>query len=187
MYKPKAKEKIRLTTTLALLRENNACESGYKKLRKHLGLKWPDDKPINLLVILKNNGVQDMLWCIRATVEPYAVHWKFLCNMYADFAESVLPIWNKYSPDDDRPLKAIQTARSGNSTDAANTADAADAAAYAADAADAAYAANAAYAADAAKAADATANAANAAADAAADAKLAEQKKQSIIIRRYLK
>ena len=158
MYKPK--KKIRLTTTLALLHQHGACESGYKKLRKHLGLKWLDDKPINLLVILKNNGVQDMLWCIRATRESYADHWKFLCNMYADFAESVLPIYQKYALDDDRPLKAIQAARSGKNVDAAANA-AANAAAYAANAA--AYAAN------------------------AAAGKLAEQKKQSLIIRRYLK
>ena len=138
MYKPKAKEKIKLTTTLALLREHNACESGYKKLRKCLGVKYPDDKPINLLVILKNNGVQDMLWCIRATVEPYSDHWKFMCNMYADFAESVLPIWNKYAPDDDSPLKAIQATRSGGAADAADAAHAAWSAADAAHAADAA-------------------------------------------------
>ena len=139
MYKPK--KKIRLTTTLALLREKSACESGYKKLRKHLGAKYPDNKPINLLVILKNNGVQDMLWCLRATVEPYADHWKFLCNMYADFAESVLPIYEKAYPDDDRPALAIKAARSGDSEAAARAAEAAGAAARAAGAAWAAWAA----------------------------------------------
>ena len=161
MYKPKAKEKIKLTTTLALLRQHSACESGYKKLRKHLGMKWPDDKPINLLAILKNNGVQDMLWCIRATVEPYTDHRKFLCNMYADFAESVLPIYETKYPNDERPRKAIEAARSGNAA----------AAAYAY--ADAVYA----YAADAAYAA----------ADAADAARKKEQQKQASIIRLYLK
>ncbi len=146
MYKPK--KKIKLTTTLALLRKNGDCESGYKKLRKHLGLKWPDDKPINLLVILKNNDVQDMLWCIQATVESYVDHRKFLCNMYADFAESVLPIYQKYAPEDDRPLKAIESARSENPR---------------------------------------AAEAAWAAAGAAWAAEAAEEKKQTAIIKRYLK
>jgi hypothetical protein len=169
MYKPK--KKIRLTTTLVLLRKNGACESGYKKLRKHLGLKWPDDKPINLLVILKNNGVQDMLWCLRATVEPYADYWKFLCNMYADFAESVLPIYQKFAPDDDRVKNTILYARTGKG--AAGAADAAWAA-DAADAADAAGAAGAAWAADAARAAwDAGAAGAAGAADAASAASAA--------------
>ncbi len=160
MYKPKASEKIRLTTTLDLLRKNAACESGYKKLRKHLGLKWPDDKPINLLVILKNNGVQDMLWCIRATVEPYAEHWGFLCNMYADFAESVLPIYEKFDPIGKAPHEAIKAARLGGSGAAG--------AAWAARAARAARAAGAAGAAELKK-------------------QTTELKKQTIIIRRYIK
>ena len=191
MKRKTSTKKIRLTTTLSMLREQGACASGYKKLRKHLGVEYPDDKPINLLVILKNNGVQDMLWCIRATVEPYEDHRLHLCGMYADFAESVLPIYERKYPNDERPRNAIEAARSGNRDRAAA---AAAAAAYAADAAAAyAAAAAAAYAADAAAAAYAAAYAAAAAADAAADAADAaaarkkEQQKQATIIKRYLK
>src|SRR3990167_5044938 len=107
----KAPKKVRLTTTLALVREHHACDSGYKVLRKYLGPKWPDDKPINLLTILRSNGVQDMLWCLRSTREPYADHWKLMCGMYADFAESVLPIFESRFPGDNRPRKAIEHAR----------------------------------------------------------------------------
>src|SRR3990167_8231084 len=189
MYKPK--RKIRLTTTFALLRKHSACESGYRDLRKHLGMKWPDDKPINLLVILQSNGVQDMLWCIRATQAPYKDHWKFLCNMYADFAESVLPLFQTYDPNDNRPLKAIQEARSGNkiaaeeAAGAARAAEAAEAAgeAGAAWAAEAAWAAGAAWAAEAAGAAWA-ARAARAAVEAAG---AVEENNQAGIIRKYLK
>jgi len=169
-------KKVKLTTTLALLRQHQACESGYRKIRKHLGAKYPDNKPINLLVILKNNGVQNMLWCIRATIEDYQEYRASLFGMYADFAASVLPIYEKYAPDDDRPRKAIKAARSGK-----NCADAADAAYAAADAA--AYAA---YAADAADAAYAAADAAAYAAYAAI-ASTKESKKQVAIIKRYLK
>jgi len=99
-----------------------------------------------------------------------------------EWARSVIRVYDKKYPRDDRPLKAIEAAESWiNIPNAANAANAANATAYAAaDAAayDAAYAA-ADAAADAAAnaaanaanaAADAAANAANAAADAAADA-----------------
>ena len=132
-------KKIELTTTLKLLRDAGACEHGYVKLRKHLGAKWPQDKRINLLVILKNNGVQDMLWCIRATAEPYADHWKFLCGMYADFAESVLPIFETWAPDDTRPRDAINYARTGLGSAGASRASRASRAAGAAGAAEAAW------------------------------------------------
>ena len=61
--------KYKLTTTLTLLKKHNACTDGYRKLLKSLGPKWPQDKPINLLRVLKSNGVQDMCWCFRATAE----------------------------------------------------------------------------------------------------------------------
>lgn len=37
-----------ITTTLNLLKENDACESGYKKLRKHLGPDFDKDEYIPL-------------------------------------------------------------------------------------------------------------------------------------------
>jgi hypothetical protein len=95
-----------------------------------------------------------------------------LSLLAADFAERVLHIYESKYPNDDRPRKAIEAARSGdkNAADAATAATAAYAA-YAAAAA--AYDADAAYAdarADAAYADARAAAAAAAAADAAADA-----------------
>jgi hypothetical protein len=84
-------------------------------------------------------------------------------------AESVLPIFEARFPDDDRPRKAIEAARTGNAAYASNAAYAAaayDAAYAASDAADAAN--DAANDAAAAAAADAASNAAYAAYDAAA-------------------
>ena len=97
-----------LTTTLSLLKKNNACHSGYRKLVKHLGTEWPDTKPINLLTILESNGVQDMLWCLRATRESSNTP-SYL--MAADFAESVLHLFTKHYPNDDRPAQAIRATR----------------------------------------------------------------------------
>jgi len=93
-------------------------------------------------------------------------------------AERVLHLFEEKYPDDDRPRKAIEAAKSGNAAAAdANAANAAaaNAAAYAAAAANAAAAA-AAYAADAANAAAAAAAAANAAAYAADAANAANAK-----------
>lgn len=75
----------------------------------------------------------------------------------ADIAESVLHLFEKQSPDDERPRKAIEAARSGGPAIASRACDAAYGAARTADtAADAAYAAyvSANASADAAYAAD---------------------------------
>jgi hypothetical protein len=96
----------------------------------------------------------------------------------ADFAERVLYIYEDKYPNDARPRKAIEAARSGDKD--ARAAYAAYAAAAAADAADAAYAAYAAaYAADA--------DAAYAAYAAYAAARAEEEKAQIEIMKKYAK
>src|ERR1039457_6561526 len=103
-------KKVNLTTTFNKLREADACTSGYKKLAAHLGgiMKYGKDTPINLLTILESNGINDALWCLRATEQN--------CDrvsrlMAADFAESVLHIFEKKCPNDNRPRLAIKAAR----------------------------------------------------------------------------
>ena len=98
---------MKLTTTLDLLQKAGACTRGYKKLVAALGVDYPHEKPIDLLTILNTNGLDDALWALGATAEN--------CDMIArlvaaDFAEQVLPIWQKYSKDE-RPALAIQAAR----------------------------------------------------------------------------
>ena len=104
----KKPEAMILTTTLRLLRNAHACTPRYTFLRETLGSQYGDNKPINLLAILKTNGLDDALWALQATAQN--------CDMVArlmdaDFAESVLPIWAKKYPKDDRPAKAIKAAR----------------------------------------------------------------------------
>ena len=97
---------MNLTTTFNLLRKAGACTSRYKFLRESLkGVK--DDEPINLLTILEINGLDDALWALCATAENCD---KVARLMAADFAEQVLPIWQKYSTDK-RPELAIKAAR----------------------------------------------------------------------------
>jgi hypothetical protein len=121
---------------------------------------------------LKNITHKDKLWvAFRLMGEQY------IRLAAADIAESVLHIYEKAYPGDNRPRLAIEAARSGNK-------EAADAAAYAARAAaNAAYAA--AYAAYAA-AADDAANAAYAAAYAGEERKMQEKLIRKILLK-YLK
>ncbi len=168
-----------LFTTKTLLHQKH----GYPDHCRHFFADHPpvaDDEPIPLTDVLERSGLDDALWCLRATTEPCE---QFARLLAADFAEHVLRLFEAKYLDDPAPRRAIEVARRfarGQATDewlkdarravAAAAADAADAAARA-DAADAAFAAaRAAYAAaEAAKAAGcATADPAYAAAYAAA-------------------
>ena len=196
---------MKLTTTLNRIRACSPCGlkpnpdgtlKGYQKLAAFLGADFNPEEEFNLLRVLDSNGVQDMLWCLRTTLQDPK---KIASQLAIEFAEQVLPIFEARYPDDKRPRAAIQTAKDFNagiiSTEelrtaqraAADAADAADAdAAYAA-AAYAAYAAYDAAAADAyayAAAADAYAAAADAAD--AADARKTMLEKQADIIRMIL-
>src|ERR1035437_1889930 len=97
---------MKLTTTFKRLRAARACTPRYRLLRSALkGVR--DTEPINLLTILKTSGLDDALWALGATEENCD---KVARLMAADFAEQVLPIWQKYS-DDKRPKLAIKAAR----------------------------------------------------------------------------
>jgi hypothetical protein len=180
-----------LTTSLNRIRACNPCASGWRKLLTSVGATYDPDAPINLLRILDSNGVADCLWALQATEQNCDVIARL---MAADFAESVLPIFERQYPGDARPRAAIQAARDfalGRISAAARAAAeaAAKAAAWAAgrdsawDAAEAAAWA-AAKAAAWAAARDAAKAAAWAAAEAAAEA--AARDAQSVIIRAYL-
>lgn len=102
-------ERIALHTTLNRLREAGACTERYQHLLRALGgPSFHHEEPINLLTILEHNGVEDCLWALCATAEN--------CDQVArlmacDFAEAVLPIFERDYPDDRRPRVAIETAR----------------------------------------------------------------------------
>jgi len=98
---------MKLTTTLNLLHEAHACEPRYKVLLAGLGLDYPKDKPIDLMTILDICGLDDAMWAMCATAENCK---KVARLMAADFAEQVLPIWQKHS-NDKRPEMAIKAAR----------------------------------------------------------------------------
>ncbi len=101
---------MKLTTSFNALCKAGACEEGYKKLAKALGgvRKYGASVEINLLTILESNGFDDAVWSLRATVQDSDVTKRLIA---ADFAETVLHIFESKRPGDDRPRKAIQAAR----------------------------------------------------------------------------
>jgi hypothetical protein len=55
-----------MKTTLNKIRAHHPCESGWRKLLKHLDKTEPDDAPVSIITILDSNGLDDALWCLRA-------------------------------------------------------------------------------------------------------------------------
>ena len=103
------KEKQKLTTTLNSLKRAGACQGRYYHLVKALGgVRFDPDAEINLLTILDTNGVYDCLWALCATAENCDMVSRL---MAADFAESVLHIFEKECPEDKRPRQAIEASR----------------------------------------------------------------------------
>jgi hypothetical protein len=151
------------------------CARGYHVVTStHLSEHWGHEGSVLYVAEVRGTVVADTdkLACeqIRLVRRVGTLTRGVLVTFAADCAERVLPIYEARFPDDDRPRKAIEAARSGAAHAAHAAAHAYAAAAdAAADAYAAAYAAHAAYA--AAHAAHAAYAAANTdAADAAADA-----------------
>jgi hypothetical protein len=71
-----------LTTTLALLRQHNACKDRYTHLRKALGNGY-GDKPIAIVKILETNGLDDAIWALRAVPEKQAAERALLSRTFA--------------------------------------------------------------------------------------------------------
>lgn len=53
-------------TTLNKIRVCEPCSDGWEKLLKNLGKTKADDEPLSMLTILKSNGFDDAVWCLRA-------------------------------------------------------------------------------------------------------------------------
>jgi hypothetical protein len=96
-----------MKTTLNKIKEQSPCEEGWIKLLSFLNKIEADDEPLELKTILESNGTADTIWALR-TVEDYD---KEIRLMAADFAESVLHIFEEKYPEDKRPRKAINAAR----------------------------------------------------------------------------
>ena len=94
-------------TTLNQIKNYSPCSEGWQKLLKFLNKTEADDEPIDMLTILESNGLSDCLWAFKCTPE----HNNIYRLIAADFAESVLHIYEKEYPNDNRPRLAIQASR----------------------------------------------------------------------------
>lgn len=100
-----------LHTTFKLARKAGACKSRYRIFAESVGgiKEYGDNTLTPLTEVLRVCGLLDALWCLDyCTKEPSkTISIKLAC----DFAEHVLHIYEKVYPNDDRPRKAIETAR----------------------------------------------------------------------------
>ena len=110
----KRPEAMRLTTTLNLLRKCRACKERYAHLVAALGgVKADHDAPINLLGILRINGIKDCEWVLSegATVEdcaPLLAEYERQCaplraeygrqcdTLLAEYKRQSAPLWDEY-------------------------------------------------------------------------------------------
>jgi len=114
MASEKRPEAMRLTTTLNLLRKCRACKERYAHLVAALGgVKADHDAPINLLGILRINGIKDCEWVLSegATVEDCAPLWaeygrqcdtllaeyeRQIAPLLAEYKRQSAPLWAEY-------------------------------------------------------------------------------------------
>ena len=99
----KRPEAMRLTTTLNLLRKCRACKERYAHLVAALGgVKADHDAPINLLGILRINGIKDCEWVLSegATVEdcaPLLAEYERQCApLRAEYGRQCDTLWDEY-------------------------------------------------------------------------------------------
>ena len=78
------------TTTLNKIRKYRPCTDGWVKLLDHLNKTKADDELLPLSVILQSNGLDDALWCLRASDAP-----KDIMRLFARLcALDVIHLWD---------------------------------------------------------------------------------------------
>ncbi len=106
-------KKVKFTTTLKLLKQQNPCSYGLQTLLKSLPKNYSENKQINLLHILGSNGVDHFFWALRAVKTPTAAHKKVISYILADIIESVEPNFSKEYPDNTAVRNVIKYLRKG--------------------------------------------------------------------------
>jgi len=96
--------------TLNQLEVWSACEEGYDRVVAVVGENYDKEKPIKLFDLVDGCEVSDIFWAFEE-IDLTEEQERGLRLMACDFAERVLPIFEKERPDDDRPRLAIQAAR----------------------------------------------------------------------------
>ncbi len=103
---------MKLATTLAILRRHSPCTQRWEKLLRHLGKGFPADKHIAFEAILESNGLDDAMWALRGVLPEQEGGRDRLARLFAcECAESVLSLFERKFPNDNRPREAIRVAR----------------------------------------------------------------------------
>ena len=99
-----------LYTTFRLAKEAGVSCNSYHRFAQHKGGvdKWGGDTPIPLTEVLDVLGLDDALWCLRCTTEPSD---RFSRLLACEYAEHVLPVFESYCPEDNRPRCLIEVTR----------------------------------------------------------------------------
>ena len=64
-------------TTLNEIKYHSPCKSGWVDLLKYLGKTQADDVPLGFDMIVKSNGLEDALWCLKTIEDNHQVSRKF--------------------------------------------------------------------------------------------------------------
>jgi len=96
--------------TLNKLTEWDACDEGYDKVVERVGKDYDKDKPIFLSTIFEHGDIDDVLWCLEY-IDLIPDQRKDLRLLICDFAERVLPIYEKKHPTDSRVKDCIEISR----------------------------------------------------------------------------
>lgn len=102
-----------MTLTLNDIKSKSPCTDGYQKLLKSFDKTSSDDTKVSIQHLLQSNGIDDTLWVIYNCIPDRIMDKR---NMCADFAESVLHIFEEKYPADKRPRQAIEICREENAT-----------------------------------------------------------------------
>ena len=125
---------MKLTTTLNRIRAYCPSPALMRTMLEHLGPDYDPDADINLLTILESNGVQDTLWCLRATEQDSH---RTAVKLGLAFAERALSIWGRAYQNDSRIRDTLRMVRAwlGDTASTEDVQAVTCVAAYAADAA----------------------------------------------------
>jgi hypothetical protein len=103
--------------TLNTIRSQSPCASGWRTLLKSLNKTTADDTQVSISHLLVSNGIQDTLWVIYNCLNSLPDFKYRHRNMVADFAESVVHLYQKEYPDDMRVQNCINMIRNIDATE----------------------------------------------------------------------
>jgi hypothetical protein len=99
--------------TLNDIKSKSLRKDSYEKLLKSFNKTSADDTVVSIQHLLNSNGIDDTLWVIYHCIPNRVMD---IRNMCADFAESVLYIFEEQYPNDKRPRQAIEIFRKEDAT-----------------------------------------------------------------------